>query len=87
MEFIVKSLQLTVGTWQKICQLLTANCQLKKTNCQLTLWGSGSPRREFLYVDDLADAIVFLMNNYDAKNIGEFVNIGTGMDLTIKGVG
>ena len=53
-------------------------------NRQLTLWGTGSPRREFLYVDDLADAVLFLMNNYDAKDIGEFVNIGTGKDLTIK---
>ena len=37
-----------------------------------------------MYVDDLADAVFFLMNNYDAKDIGEFVNIGTGTDLTIK---
>ena len=50
----------------------------------LTLWGSGSPRREFLYVDDMADAVIFLMNNYDAKDIGEFVNIGIGKDLTIR---
>jgi len=45
------------------------------------LWGSGTPRREFLYVDDLADASIFLMNNY---NETEFVNIGTGLDITIK---
>jgi GDP-L-fucose synthase len=45
-----------------------------------TVWGSGSPRREFLFVDDLADAIVFLMNHYDD---GEIVNIGTGEDVTI----
>ncbi|MDP1677522.1 MAG: GDP-L-fucose synthase [Bacteroidota bacterium] len=44
------------------------------------LWGSGKPRREFLYVDDMADACIFLMNNYDGK---EFVNIGTGEDVTI----
>ena len=48
------------------------------------LWGTGNPKREFLYVDDLADAVVFLMNNYNAKDIGEFVNIGTSEDLTIK---
>ncbi len=54
------------------------------SNVSLILWGTGSPRREFLYVDDLADAVVFLMNNYNAKDIGEFVNIGIGEDLTIK---
>jgi GDP-L-fucose synthase len=48
------------------------------------IWGSGKPRREFLYVDDLADACVFLMENYTCKDIGIFVNIGTGEDLTIK---
>ncbi len=48
------------------------------------LWGTGAPCREFLHVDDLADACVFLMERYDAKQIGEFVNIGTGADLTIK---
>ena len=50
----------------------------------VTLWGTGTPKREFLYVDDLADALVFLMNTHDAKMIGEFVNIGTGKDITIK---
>ena len=81
------SLQLAIGDWQKMMSnrhLPTANCQLPTANCRLTLWGSGTPRREFLYVDDLADAVVFLMNNYDAKDIGEFVNIWTGNDLTIK---
>jgi len=48
------------------------------------LWGDGSPLREFLYADDLADAVIYLMNNKDASDIGEFVNIGTGKDLTIK---
>lgn len=46
----------------------------------VTIWGTGSPRREFLYVDDLADACVYLMQNYDEPG---FVNIGTGKDLTI----
>ena len=45
------------------------------------VWGTGSPMREFLHVDDLADACMFLMNNYDEEL---FVNIGTGEDLTIK---
>ncbi|MBC7426602.1 MAG: GDP-L-fucose synthase [Bacteroidia bacterium] len=45
------------------------------------IWGTGTPLREFLFADDLADAAIFLMLNYDDK---EFVNIGTGSDLTIK---
>lgn len=48
------------------------------------LWGSGDPYREFLYVDDLADACAFIMANYDSHGIGEFVNIGTGEDIKIK---
>ena len=50
----------------------------------VALWGTGSPKRELLHVDDLADAIVFLMRNYDSKTVGEFVNIGTGKDMTIR---
>ncbi len=45
------------------------------------VWGTGSPMREFLHVDDLADACFFLLQNYDEEL---FVNIGTGEDLTIK---
>ncbi len=48
------------------------------------IWGTGAPKREFLHVDDLADACIFLMNNYDYKDIGPLVNIGAGADLTIK---
>jgi GDP-L-fucose synthase len=51
---------------------------------KLTLWGTGAPQREFLYADDLAAAAVLLMENYDAKNTGEFINIGAGKDITIK---
>ena len=45
------------------------------------LWGTGTPLREFLYVDDMADACVFLLENYDGE---EHVNIGTGKEVTIK---
>ncbi len=50
----------------------------------VTLWGTGKPYREFLYVDDLARALLFLMQQHDAQAIGEFVNIGTGKDISIK---
>lgn len=48
---------------------------------KVEIWGTGKPMREFLYVDDLADACVHLMLNY---NSSEVVNIGTGVDITIK---
>lgn len=48
---------------------------------EVTCWGTGAPFREFLYVDDLADACIFLMNNYSGN---ETVNVGTGKELTIK---
>jgi len=51
---------------------------------KVVLWGDGSPFREFLYSDDLADAVVYLMEKKEWADIGEFVNIGTGIDLTIK---
>jgi GDP-L-fucose synthase len=47
----------------------------------VTIWGTGTPRREFLHVDDLADACVFLMRHYDAA---EHINVGTGEDLSIQ---
>ena len=47
---------------------------------EVTVWGSGTPKREFLYADDLADACIFLMNTYNEEQL---VNIGTGEDLTI----
>jgi GDP-L-fucose synthase len=46
----------------------------------VTIWGTGTPRREFLHVDDLADAAVFLMNKYDDDGI---INVGTGEDVAI----
>ncbi len=50
---------------------------------EVTVWGTGTPRREFLYSGDLAEAVVFLMENKDAKDIGEFINIGSGYDMPI----
>lgn len=47
----------------------------------IVIWGSGNPKREFLYADDLADACYYLMLNYDEPNL---INIGTGEDLSIK---
>lgn len=51
---------------------------------EVTIWGTGSPRREFLHVDDMADACVHLMQNFDAADVGEFVNIGVGEDISIR---
>jgi GDP-L-fucose synthase len=48
---------------------------------KVEIWGTGTPKREFLYVDDLADACLYLMTNYNGS---EIVNIGTGEDITIK---
>jgi len=50
---------------------------------EVVVWGSGTPRREFLYSEDLADACVFLMERHHAKQLGEFVNIGTGREISI----
>jgi len=73
--------------------------QAKQSNSKnVTLWGTGSPKREFLYVDDLANACLFLMNNIDFKDIVKLnsskskseqiknthINIGTGKDISIK---
>jgi GDP-L-fucose synthase len=54
------------------------------TASAVKLWGTGSAFREFLYVDDMADACVFLMENRDYKDIGEVINIGTGQDIQLK---
>jgi len=55
----------------------------ERNDKEMVVWGSGSPRREFLYSEDLADACVFLMEQVSAAEIGEFINIGVGTDLTI----
>ncbi len=64
-----------------------AKIQFKNNNV-VTLWGSGQPKREFLYVEDLAEAIRFLLENIEAHDLYESgisqLNIGTGEDLTIN---
>jgi GDP-L-fucose synthase len=47
----------------------------------VTIWGTGSPKREFMFADDLADACIYLMDNYDEKGL---INIGTGEEISIK---
>jgi GDP-L-fucose synthase len=57
----------------------------KQKNLPLVeVWGTGASRRELLFVDDLADAMLHFMHNVDAKNIGSFVNIGLGQDISIR---
>ncbi len=50
----------------------------------VTVWGTGAPRREFMYVDDMADACVFLMEHIAVQDLGELINIGIGEDCTIR---
>ena len=53
----------------------------KNNESMVTIWGTGNPRREFLHVDDLADACYFLLQNYNEQGL---VNIGCGTDVSIK---
>jgi GDP-L-fucose synthase len=55
-----------------------------KGQTSVTVWGTGTPRREFMYADDMAEACIFLMENISALDIGELINIGTGEDCTIR---
>lgn len=50
-------------------------------NDRVVIWGTGTPRREFLHVDDLASACLFLLENYDSP---EPINVGSGQDVTIR---
>lgn len=62
--------------------LIRRMCDAKEKKMKnVVIWGSGESRREFLYVDDLADAILFLMHSYEEKM---FLNVGTGVDVSIK---
>ena len=59
--------------------------EAKVNNLKETIiWGSGTPLREFMCSDDLAEACVYLMENKNAKDIGKFINIGSGKEVTIK---
>ncbi|MGE0088179.1 MAG: GDP-L-fucose synthase family protein [Bacteroidales bacterium] len=72
-------------------QLLSAEAKAKEDTAIITLWGTGTPRREFLHSDDLADACVYLMQKVNFKNLkgnakeikNTHINIGTGKDLSI----
>jgi GDP-L-fucose synthase len=64
-----------------IHRILMAKIQNEPT---VTIWGSGMPRREFLHVDDLAEACIFLLQEYTSDDI---INIGSGTDITIKELG
>jgi len=54
----------------------------KNLDC-VEIWGSGTPKREFLYSDELADAAIFIMENLSADEVGELINIGSGVEHTI----
>ena len=58
--------------------------EAKKRGGPVVLWGDGSPYREFLYADDCAEALVFLMEQCNYADIGEVINVGSGSEVTIK---
>lgn len=85
------------ATEQEIKEVLSKygiqlKAQSSKLKTEITLWGTGTPRREFLYSDDLADACVFLMENINFADLKDskkeirntHINIGTGKDISIK---
>ena len=65
-------------TTQKIRRIVLAK---RNNEPNVTIWGTGTPRREFLHVDDLAEACYFLLQNYNEQGL---VNVGSGIDVTIK---
>lgn len=74
-NFDLKTSHVIPGLIRKFHQ---AKVERKK---EVLIWGSGAPRREFLYMDDFADACIFLMNNY---NQSEIINVGYGKDISIR---
>jgi GDP-L-fucose synthase len=58
-----------------------AHAAKQRAEAEIVVWGTGAPRRELMYVDDLSDALVFLLKHYSAE---QHVNIGTGVDITIR---
>ena len=75
------------GLDKKACRdvdVKDALAQLGVSATAVKLWGTGAVYREFLYVDDMADACAYLMDNCDYKGIGEVINIGTGQDIQLK---
>lgn len=68
-----------------IAALIRKFLEAKMNNLeQVEVWGTGRARREFLYVEDLAEACLYFMNNYEAKNLPTFLNIGYGEDISIE---
>ena len=58
--------------------------EAKATEKPVVLWGDGSPFREFLYSDDLADAVVYLLTHKNYADVGEFINVGSGTEVSIR---
>ena len=79
----ISSKKLSLHTNQEIITELKI---LGITKDSVEIWGTGKPYREFLYVDDLAHACVFLMQNHSASKVKPFVNVGTGKDIQISGL-
>lgn len=73
-----------VGRAPSDSQIITALETIGVSKKSVVLWGSGEPFREFLYVDDLATASIFLMQTHNYHDIGECINIGIGQDIKIK---
>lgn len=83
-DFMANLIAITQSHGHNIPNSLRRYALRSMRSASIVLWGSGEPYREFLYVNDLADACMFLMGNYNYKEIGEFVNVGTGEEIKIK---